>query len=116
MPRPTKPHTGTEKREYPRLDIRLPVTLRYGGRLIPATALNVSCGGMLLATPGGEVTANANVEVIFDLSEIERDVTLRGEIVRIGRGVEDRVGMRFTNLFALGHRTLSRHLRRRTVQ
>lgn len=101
-----------ERREYPRINVDLPIVLRYRGRLIPATALNVSCGGMLLTTEVHDVTTNAPVEIIFDLSNMERDVTLRGEIVRIGASERSTVGVHFTNVYAIGHRTLERFLKR----
>lgn len=106
----------TERREYPRLDVHLPVILRYLGRLIPATALNVSCGGMMLTADHGNVTTSAPVEVIFDLSEQERDVTLRGEIIRIAGEGDPKVGIKFTNLYAVGHKALERYLNRRNLQ
>lgn len=105
--------TTHDQRHFPRLDIRLPVTLRYCGRLIPATTLNVSCGGMLLITEPGDITSNAPVEVIFDLPNNERDVTMRGEIVRIGGNVEPEVGIRFTNLYTLGYHALERFVKSR---
>ncbi|MBI4367410.1 MAG: PilZ domain-containing protein [Deltaproteobacteria bacterium] len=102
--------TARDRRQYPRLAVDLPVTLRHGGRLIPATALNISCGGILLAPEAGDVTTNGPVEVVIDLSAAERDVTLRGEIVR--GSVRTGVGIRFTNLHAMGFKTIENYLRR----
>lgn len=103
-----------ERRTHERLPVALPVTLRYEGRLIPATALNVSCGGMLLDASLVGFVHGSPVEVIVDLSAVERDVSLRGTIARAE--ILDhvtRVGIRFTNLFAVGHDALTRYLGRK---
>ena len=104
--------THSERRDFPRLEVQLPVTLRYAGRLIPATTLNISCGGMLLTTEGSNVTTNAPVEVIFDLSATQRDLTLRGDIVRIAAEQVPQVGIRFTNFYAAGYQALERYIRK----
>ncbi|GEM_PF-1261833 len=105
-----------ERRRYGRLDVTLPVTIRYRGRLIPATALNLSCGGMMLDSESA-FEESGRVEVILDLSSIERDVTLRGEVVRSESAhAGARVGIRFTNLFTIGHDAVSRYLRRNGSQ
>lgn len=106
-----------DRRRHDRLPVQLPITLRYKGRLIPATALNLSCGGMMIDADSPVVDSQGKLEVIFDLSELERDVTLRGEVAwceSIDRVT--RVGVRFTNLFTLGHDAVARYLRRRPSQ
>lgn len=108
--------TVKERRTSLRIDVRLPVTLRYCGRLIPATALNISCGGMLLATTPGDVTTNAPVEVILDLSDAERDLTVRGEVIRISSPDTPQIGVQFTNFYALGYQTIERFVRGRARQ
>lgn len=97
--------------------VDLPLTLRYRGRLIPATALNLSCGGMLLDTEALEVDPTAPVELIFDLSTVDRDIAVRGAVVRCETlDRTTRVGIQFTNLFTVGHDAITRYLRRRNVQ
>ncbi|MBI4239240.1 MAG: PilZ domain-containing protein [Deltaproteobacteria bacterium] len=104
---------AAERRRHERVDIELPVTIRYKGRLIPATALNLSCGGMMLDADSPAVQEGGRVEVVVDLSALERDVSLRGEIVRREfSGSKTRIGIRFTNLFTMGHDAVVRYLRR----
>lgn len=100
-----------ERRQFPRLDVALPVTLRHNGRLIPATTLNISCGGMALATPTEQVSLGGHVEVVVDLGEIEKDVTLRGSVVHVNPADPKQLGIQFTNLFAVGHQSLQRYLK-----
>lgn len=99
-----------EQRKYPRLKVNLPVTIRYHGHLIPATALNVSCGGMCLSTDNPEVTGDDNVEVIFDISSADLDVSVRGRIVRVTPGMQKKVGVQFTNLYSIGHQAIERYV------
>lgn len=102
-----------ERRRHKRLLIELPVTLRYKGSLIPATALNVSCGGMCLSTDNPEVNDAKNVEVIIDLSAAELDISVRGQIVRVTEGNNTNLGIQFTNLYSLGHQAIERFINRR---
>lgn len=103
----------TERRHYDRVPLELPVTIRYRGRLIPATAHNLSCGGMLLDARGASFVEHDSLELIFDLSSLERDVTLRGEIRRIAAdGPKSHIGVQFINLFSLGHEAVTRFLKR----
>jgi len=100
-----------ERRRFKRLDINLPVTLRYQGRLIPATALNISCGGMCVATDTSEldVSDSGNVEVVIDLSSAELDVSVRGKVVRAAAG-KGPLGIQFTNLFSVGNKAIERFI------
>lgn len=102
-----------EKRRHRRLNVDLPVILRHKGRLLPATILNVSCGGMYLRAEAGDIAADGNVEVIFDLGEEQRDLSLRGRITRIEPAPDaTHVGVQFTNLFSLGHKAIEEYLQR----
>lgn len=103
-----------EKRRFKRLNVELPVTLRFGGRLIPATTLNVSCGGVCLDVEAEDIDlkGSGKVEVIIDLSQEDRDVSLRGEITRIEGSPGSKVGIKFTNLYTVGHQTLERFINR----
>jgi c-di-GMP-binding flagellar brake protein YcgR len=100
-----------ERRTQPRLDVDLPVTLRYDGRLIPATALNVSSGGMCLSVPEREFRDDGEMEIILDLSSVERDITVRGKVVRYEDNVSKRIGLQFTNLYTVGHRSIENFLK-----
>ncbi len=96
-----------EKRRYSRLNVSLPVVLRHGGRIIPATVLNISSGGMYLHVDRSQVVNGRPVEVIFDLDESTRDVAMRGQVTRIEDGGDHKgVGIQFTNLFSLSHKTV----------
>lgn len=102
-----------EKRRYRRLDVSLPVTLRHNGRLLPATMLNVSCGGMYLKAEATDFSSDTPIEVIFDLGGEKRDLSMRGRITRVEAGGEDaNVGVQFTNLFSLSHKAIQEYLRK----
>ncbi len=104
--------TMDERRRHKRLNISLPVILRYRGRIIPATALNISCGGMFIRAEQPSHKGDGPVEVIFDLTEGEKDVSMRGNITRTedSTGHTD-LGVQFTNLFSMAHKAIERHLR-----
>lgn len=101
-----------ERRESTRFPIHLPVTLRHNGKLIPATTENVSCGGMSLATSVSDVTIGGKVEVVVDLTELERDVTLRGTVVRLDPQDSNKMGIQFINLLSSGHTVLQGFLKK----
>ena len=82
--------------------------MRHKGVLIPATALNISCGGMCLATDNPEVSDDGDVEVIFDLSSTEVDVSIRGKIVRMDEGSTKKIGVQFTNLYSVGYKAIEK--------
>ncbi len=104
---------GEERRRHGRLEVSLPVTMRYQGRLVPATAMNLSCGGALLDAASAVVCGDRPVELIFDLSAVERDVAIRGQVVRSESVTsKSRVGVRFINLFTSGHETIGRYIAR----
>lgn len=107
-----------EKRRYPRLDLALPVTLRHQGRLIPATLLNVSCGGMCLTSETGEIESQKSVEVIFDLDTTQRDLSLRGRITRVETSPTSptTLGVQFSNLFSESHKAIQTFLNKRFTQ
>ena len=104
----------SDKRRFKRLSTKLPVTLRCDGRLIPATTLNISCGGVCLFIDEDELTwlDNSKVELIIDLSQNERDISLRGEVTRVETANKSMLGVKFTNLYTVGHQTLERFINR----
>ncbi len=99
-----------EKRRFPRIKMNLPLTIRYNGYLVPATATNVSCGGMCLATDNPVVVGDGDVEIIFDLSKSETDVSVRGKVVRVEPGTTKSVGVQFTNFESVGYKILKRYI------
>ncbi len=105
-----------EKRRYQRLRVKLPVTLRYQGRLIPATMLNLSCGGACIKADEINLDADSSVEIVFDIDAEQRDISMRGTIVHSKDMPENSrgctAGVRFSNLFSEGHRTIQEFLRR----
>lgn len=101
----------SEKRRYSRIPVDLPVILRHGGKLIPATLENLSSGGMYLKTGKTKIATDRTVEIIFDLSESNRDVSMRGHITRIEDTDEGSgVGVQFTNLFSLSHKAIQEYV------
>jgi hypothetical protein len=101
-----------EKRRHRRVSVDLPVTIRHKGKLIPATALNVSCGGMYLETEGEGLSENTPIEVTFDLNGESRDVSLCGVVSRVETAPRPRVGVEFANFFSAGHKALREFLRK----
>lgn len=101
----------SEKRRYARISVDLPVILRHGGKLIPATLENISSGGMYLKTDKSQISTDRPVEIIFDLSDANRDVSMRGHITRVEDAEEGNgVGIQFTNLFSLSHRAVQKYV------
>lgn len=101
----------SEKRRYGRLPIEVPVILRHGGNLIPATMLNISTGGMYLRVESFPIQSDRPVEVIFDLNGSSRDIAMRGLITRVDDDAGRRgVGVQFTNLFSLSHQAVQQYV------
>lgn len=104
-----------EKRRHQRINVNLPVILRHCGRLLPATLINLSCGGMHLKTEATNINDGGRVEVIFDLGKHHRDLSMRGQITRVKADQKTvEVGIRFTNLFSLGHKEIQTYLQNNT--
>lgn len=101
-----------EKRRHHRISTNLPVTIRHKGKLFPATALNLSCGGMYLETEGRGLSENSTVEVTFDLDCETRDVSLCGTITRMENAPPTRIGVQFGNLFSTSHKALREFMRK----
>lgn len=99
-----------EKRKHPRFEMEVPVTLRADGRFIPASTINVSRGGICLLTDYSEAIKKGAAEVIIDLSSKERDVALRGRILRFEKGIGQKVAIQFTNLASKGRQSLEQFL------
>jgi len=102
-----------EKRRYPRLSVNLPVILRHNGRFIPATMLNISCGGMHIKVEDEDVSKTSSVEIIFDLNEGQRDLSVNGQI-RHAENADDSIdiGVQFSNLFSNSHKAIQSYLNR----
>lgn len=105
-----------EKRRYQRLPVKLPVTLRYRGRLIPATMLNLSCGGACIRTENVDLSVDSQVEIVFDLESQKTDISMRGNVVHsVAESAETKgrtSGIRFSNLFSDGHKAVQEFLRK----
>ena len=102
-----------DRRKHPRLEMDLPVTLRYKGRFIPATAKNISVGGMALSTDDPSVTEDGPVEVVADRSYELKDVALCGTILRVSGGPEKIIAVQFSKPHSLSHQTLERFIQSR---
>jgi PilZ domain len=99
-----------EKRRFPRFAVKLPVTLRHKGKLIPATATNISCGGMFIAAESIDISEEHPVEVIFDLDE-NRDLSMRGLVTRIDSDKETSgLGVQFTSFFSDSHKVVQNYI------
>jgi uncharacterized protein (TIGR02266 family) len=99
-----------EKRRHKRIPLELPVVIRSGGRLIPATVINLSTGGMYLKTDTN-IEKNSAVEVTFDLDEENRDISLSGVVARVDKNPENCIGVQFGNFFSSSHKALREYLR-----
>ena len=102
-----------EKREHPRFEIEVPVTLRTQGKLIPAATLDLSAGGICVLADFNEEIPEGAVEVVMDLSRELKDVSLRGHILRMQRGIGQKVAIQFVPLDSKGYRDLEKFLRNR---
>ena len=105
-----------ETRRYQRLPVKLPVTIRCQGRLIPATMLNLSCGGACVRADGIDLSSDLPVELVFDFESGQRDVSMRGRIVHTQQDSDGmpaaHAGIRFSNLFSVGHKAIQDFLRK----
>lgn len=52
------------------------------------------------------------MEVVLDLGEMEKDVTLRGTVVRLDAQDQKKVAIQFVNLLSNGHASLQRFLKK----
>ena len=102
-----------EKRRHKRLAMEIPITIRCGGKLIPATSLNFSIGGMLIKSDVLEISKNDQIEILFDLSHEEKDLALRGQVARVAGSPETYVGIQFSNFNSPSHKTLRQFLHQR---
>ena len=85
-----------ERRRHPRADVNRPVIIRHMGRLIPGVMCNLSASGMRVMSEYQSFLHTAPVEIIFDLSPDEIDISLRGNIVRLEDGTPRGLGIQFT--------------------
>jgi hypothetical protein len=103
-----------EKRKHKRLDVTLPVILRYGGRLIPATMLNLSCGGTRIRAEQTGFSENAPVELIFDLDNQTYDLSMRGNISHSAKDPTSQTscfaGIQFASTVSDSHKALEEYL------
>ena len=102
-----------EKRRHKRLDLKIPVTIRCNGTLIPATVLNVSCGGMCIQTETSSISKDDLVEVSFDLDKSKKDLSLRGAVARKTDDPVPCVSVQFGNFYSESHKTLREYLHTR---
>ena len=99
-----------ERRQHKRLQLKQAVFLRYQGRFIPATMLDLSCGGMRLSAKGHEFQASETIEVIFDLNRSNRNLGLCGKTTRKKSNNEEDVGISFTNFFSTSHKNVKNYI------
>ncbi len=83
--------------------MELPVILRHKGRFIPATARNISCGGMFISSENFNISEENSVEIVFDLDE-KKDLSFCGRITRLEKGNNAiGIGVQFTKLSSDSH-------------
>jgi len=102
-----------EKRRHKRLQLQIPVTIRCNGRFIPATLVDVSCGGMGIKTGSTDIAKSDLIEVAFDLDDKRRDLSLRGSVARVADSEGHHIGIQFGNFFSESHKTLRQFLHQR---
>lgn len=105
-----KKGTMIERRQHPRYEMDLPLTLRTRGRLIPAACIDISPGGICLLTDYNEEIEEGVVEVVIDLTPRYRDVSLRGRVLRSQRAIGQKVAIQFTSPESKGLQTLTSFL------
>ena len=99
-----------ERRRYKRFGVTLPAILRHNGRLFPAETVNVSEGGFCLrleAESPAEIQPGKKAEVILDLSEGKRDISLIGEVVHTNAGGKNLVGIKILEFYTPSHEILT---------
>ncbi len=102
-----------EKRRHKRLEMQIPVTLRCNGKLLPATATNISVGGICIKPENFEnIDKDDQVEINFDLNEENRDLSLRGAVARINSSADSCIGIKFANFNSTSHKMLRQYLHR----
>lgn len=85
-----------ERRQNPRLDVSLPVSLKIGDQLLQATASNLSCGGIFLPRLKDQFADSVEMELQVHLPGRDKPVTLCGEVAR---EEGDGVGVKFKGLY-----------------
>lgn len=84
----------TERRRHQRLPLKFPVNLRgFDGITFPAATVDVSNLGILLAS-SRKLDIGTKVEVITDLNQSDRTLSLSGNVVRLNGG-DMRTGCQF---------------------
>lgn len=106
-----------EKRRHKRLGLKLPVILRYGGRLIPATMLNLSCGGAYIRAEQTDFSTDTPVELIFDLDNQTYDLSIRGNVIHSAEDTTSQqpgccAGIRFAGAISDSHKAIEEYLRK----
>ncbi len=75
-------HAYTEKRDYIRMRLEAPVTLKHGGRDIPALCLDLSSTGMQLeAESDAKVGDKVRVHIASEHNEL-RGLDAEAEVIR----------------------------------
>ncbi len=68
---------------------------------------------MMLDAHDAAFVEQDHVELIFDLSALERDITMRGAIVRNEHeSGNQHIGIQFINICSIGHEAVTRFLKR----
>lgn len=100
-----------DRRRFPRLDMNIPVTMRHSGRLKPATMINVSNGGMMILAEDADISFGSPVEVIFDLNDGQKDLSLTGRIMRVEADHKATcLGIQLINLFSASHKKVRAYI------
>lgn len=83
---------GREKRHFPRVPLRLPVSCRADGQVFELFSLDLSLGGMCL-TAGGDLNLPKTLELEFTLPRATEPIRCRAQVLR--QGPADSLGVEF---------------------
>src|SRR3989339_1318078 len=112
----------SEKRNFQRMDLELPVRIEVEGKQIETNTQNISCGGMFLPIGNPEAAEKLKEEggllAYITIPEQYKTVQLAGRIKRIQRNSDrDPVGVaiQFSGLFDDNFLEIDRYLKTKTV-
>ena len=101
-----------ERRKFHRHKVNFPITLRFDGRLLEASPVDVSQGGICLQTDYASTSINGSVEVIIDLNEQWKDIGLMGRVVHTETEAGQTIGVQFAKSEKENQKILENYLKR----
>lgn len=96
-----------DKRRYTRVEFCRDVVFRHQGRIIPAKIMDLSLGGMSIRADSSDVSSDMSLEVVFDLDDANRDISLFGRVRHLERTEDSsKFGVQFSNIFSEGQKAI----------